>query len=241
MRTISLSFAISSLLLSACASRPEIPREEFVKRTQRSYHGISQERIITAARQVLQLADGDDVKFTDLQDGFNADRSWFVFYGLGVSAGNEHWYVRLAQDGGATTMTTLVTQEQRGAVFIPIAVAPGITQVVPSGSSGPSGVPIDGLELYDIFYGRLDYLLGLAATWPDCKQIQKLRDRVTAAAEKQRPRTKPTFDDISPLCGTTVADNEPPVRSPQEASGAVLPAGAAPVQPEAPKTQGRRS
>lgn len=178
-------------------------RDEYLARTNRSY-AVDREQLIRAARKVLELADPADTVFVDLHEGFDAHRTWSAYYVIGGEHGIHHWAVRTRHDGDKVAVSVQVSEEMTVATAAPVAGGQG--GVVPY-SSGMPGRPLRGMKVYDLYFARLEYLLGLSKEWPDC-------DDWEGTGSLGGGRRKSQEDDLSPFCGATAKDLSPPGLTP---------------------------
>ena len=157
--------ALAALFLAGCATHPAMNRSEAVAAKTRTYSGATQAEVIAAAERLLKLADGDDFKVAQRAGGFVANRPW-QYIGIGWSVANDVWIFKTDKRhegvSASVDIGRLITNkwtESRIRLAEPDAVG------LP-----PAYSPIDGTALYDLFWSRVDYLLGLRETWPTCAQ-----------------------------------------------------------------------
>lgn len=161
---------LAALLLQGCASGPrkQLSREEWIASTSRVYSGITREQAIAAAERVLRLADGDDFQVVHSQDGFDAVRDWMAFAVIVLVTGKDYWSVRVMDDPGGVKMTvqSSVTADSTS----PTPTTSKGTWVAASSPMVAGGRPVDGPALYELFFARVDYLLGLNPRWSTCEE-----------------------------------------------------------------------
>jgi hypothetical protein len=168
------------ILKSGCSTLPlpQLTREESLAATTRTYD-IPKETVIAAAEQVLRLADDNDFKLVHNPDGFIASRSWTESMLLYIGTGTDHWVIRV--------------DEEESKSRISIAIETRSSTTLPEDSSPPFG-----RATYDLFFQRLDYLLGYSSAWTDCK---------TANAEL---KAKKTWGNNEALCNLSYIKDEKP-------------------------------
>lgn len=152
-------------------SRPAaLTREEWLQVTSREYLGVTIDQAVSAAEEVLRLADGDDFKIFHADDGFHATRNWTIYLVLAAATGTDYWRVTAQEiDGGVKLSVQVNTQSQA------ISAMP-TTSGAWAAFTGPlAGRPVEGTAIYDLFWGRMDYLMGLRPDWMTCEMA---RDRV---------------------------------------------------------------
>lgn len=160
-RLIALAIA---LVLAGCAAPPQLTREQWLSMTNRTYTGVSKEQALAAAERLFVLADGDDFKFTHSDDGLVATRAWSIFMLLAATVGTDTWQVKARPTtDGVQVSASVYTHDQA----VGMLMAPG--GAVPL-TSAQVGYPVQGTAIYDVFWARMDYLLGRRADWMDCNK-----------------------------------------------------------------------
>lgn len=189
--------AIISFLLVAlggCAAKqPHMTREEWLNLTSREYKGVSKEQALSAAERLLTLADGDDFKIMHTQEGLYANRNWMVYMVLAAVSGIDYWSVRATPIQSGVMLSLQVNRQM--STIAPMGTAAGDW----AASSMPmGGTPVEGAAIYDLFWARMDYLLGKRSDWMTCE------------AANLRIKEKKVWGDNEPLCNSfNVKDEEP--------------------------------
>jgi hypothetical protein len=182
------------LTLTACVSTPTLSRDEWLSMTNRTYEGVTKEQAISAAERLMRLADGDDFMIAHSDDGFLATRIWSVYLVLAASVGTDSWMVRAVENRGSGTRVSVSVGTQVGSVS---GVVTGPNTVAPL--TTPSvGSPVNGTAVCDVFWARMDYLLGRRQFWMDCLEAN------------ERVGTRVVWGDNSALCnGFNIKDDVP--------------------------------
>ncbi|ARP86303.1 hypothetical protein [Bordetella genomosp. 9] len=173
--------AVLAIVLSGCASKhPPLSREEFLKVSQRVYDGKTPEQVFAAAEKLFRLADGNDFTYTYSQDGMTAQRQWSFYFVLAAGFGADTWTIKTSQDGVATKVSVDVSTTSSQAL-------------------GPTLVGnYSGTSLYDLFWSRLDYLLGQSNHWMTCEESnQRIKDGVVWGSN-------------DPLCDSVTVNDDVP-------------------------------
>lgn len=154
------------LVISAgCAiKRPPMSREEWLAVSSRHYEGATKEQVISAAEKILRLADGDDFKIVHTEEGIYASRNWSVYLILAATMGTDYWKFKVVQEDN-TVMAVVQINRQQQAVT-PMATSSGAWTAT---TMPMAGIPVDGTAIYDVFWSRMDYLLGVRSEWMSCK------------------------------------------------------------------------
>ncbi len=179
--------------LAACAPRKELTREEYLAATTHEFPGRTPEQVIAAGVELLKLSDGDDFVFAHEQDGFDATRNWSAFLIITAAFGTDHWRFRVTPTANGTRAVVAVSTQGQSTMPTPTTGGSWTAQ------TGPLvGSPVPGDAIYDIFWARLDYLLGAKRDWLNC----------TAALN--RLESGVIWGRVDPLCdGLTQKDNSP--------------------------------
>ena len=150
-----LILLIGSAGLSSCApeQRQPISQEpERVKAHTRDYPGITPEQVLKASEKIFQLADGNDMKIKRGSSVLEVKRS---LNSLVYRSSWERWTVETREEDGATYVTVSAEFDKEGSIVYP-----------------------RGVGAYNLFFARLDYMLGASKNWMTCTQyeVRLLRD-----------------------------------------------------------------
>lgn len=182
MPALRLCTLTAALIMSGCAAPiKRMERDEFLAATSRIYRA-PKAQVLSAAEQVLKLADGDDVVFTHNREGFTAQRFWTVYLVLAASFGTDFWVLK--------------TSEQGDLLLVELQVGTSAQAVAPMATTNPNtwtatslpanAMPVTGPALYELFFARLDYMLGLRPDWPTCAwSDRRLSDKATYGGNEQ--------------------------------------------------------
>lgn len=183
-----LLFLIATL--AGCATKRQMTREEYLETTTRIYDKTPDE-ILNASEKVLRLIDGDDFSIAHTQNGLVATRNWVVYLVLAASNGSDIWVINTEPTKDGKTRVTTSISTSMGGTIAPmggqIATAPGM-----------SGMPAYGNASYDLFFKRLEYLLGLRAEWITCSEANNL------------VKTNVVWGDNSAICNSFNVKNTDP-------------------------------
>jgi hypothetical protein len=150
----SLTLASLALVATGCATAAPPTFDAMRAAQTRTYPGVESKRVYAAAETLFRLADERDMQFSVAATGeLRATRKWFVYAVLAAVAGESRWTVRALPEGDGVVVTVDVVTTSTGALF-------GPTQTHPP--AGPA--------VYELFWARLDYLLGRSTTWVTCAE-----------------------------------------------------------------------
>lgn len=164
MRRIAI-FVLSSILAGCAAQRPQMTRDEYLQMTQRTYEGKTPDDVFRAAERLFRLADGDDFQFFHDANSITASRPWLVYIVLAATTGSDTWRVTaVPTEAGVKVAASLNTT--MGSI-LPVPTTGGDMSVsgMPAG-----GGNVAGTAIYDVFWARMDYLLGASAAWMTCEE-----------------------------------------------------------------------
>ena len=151
--------------VSGCATQKHLTRDEYLQTTQRTYANKTPDDILRAAEKLFFLADGDDFTFHHTDDALVASRKWTVYLVLAASMGTDTWVINTDEQGGATKVSAMVSTQ--GGAVTPMPTTGGDW----TAGSMPAGAYItQGTAIYDVFWARMDYLLGETDKWMTCKE-----------------------------------------------------------------------
>jgi hypothetical protein len=148
------ALACVALSLAACNTTPDLLLDEaaFTSATSRRFPGETRERIVRAAESVLRQSDPGR-QITTRTEGFASFRQ-FESYGFVVA------------EGGGDLWTVTSRDLADG--------AEAVVRLAPRNGGGPAGpaISITGgrnpAPLYDLFWSRVEYVLGRRADWTTC-------------------------------------------------------------------------
>lgn len=164
---------------------PRLTRDEWIKATNRTYDGITKEQLIRAAEQVLSLAGGEYMKVAHTEDGFDARRDWHYYVVLQSETGSDHWAFRASSTPSGAKGTIQLTARRQLYAY----------GVLPATEKNKT---VEGTAIYDLFWSRMDYMLGINPTWTTC-------DMSTGKIEQGS-----IWGETSALCGVLFMDNKTP-------------------------------
>ncbi len=167
---------IPMFCLLGCASPPskQLSREEYLTMTTRVYKNEKSERVIAKAEEVLRLADEKDVKFAHKKNGFIAQRHWMM-YAVIAAYNGVHYYDFSVEQEGKNIRATLELRGQGNlhtAAISPVIGGAGGVTVTPDSMPSAAVVVFDQAS-YDLFWHRLEYLLGKQKTWLTCDDMKE--------------------------------------------------------------------
>lgn len=148
-------------------------RERQLKMITRVYPDKKAEDVILAADRVFRLAD-DDYAVSHSPVGLHAQRNWMIYMVISVAVGTDNWNLT-AEDLPEGGVKVMVTHSGQGSSVsaMPVATSTGgysATAVTTPGMQGMTTQP----AIYQLFFARLDYLLGKRTDWVTCKQAGDL-------------------------------------------------------------------
>lgn len=167
------------VFITGCASQqPQMTRQEWLDTTTKTYKNTSKDDVINAAEKVLRLADGGDFKIVHSEEGFRASRYWTIYLVIAATMGTDQWALSVKQENDDVRASLQVNTQAQA--ITPMATTSGDMTV----TTGPmSGSPIMGTSVYDVFWARLDYMLGQSDHWMTCEESNKrVSDKVVWGA-----------------------------------------------------------
>lgn len=159
----------AALLVGCAAPHPQLTRDEYLKITQRTYEGASANEVFSAAEKLLRLADGDDFRFFHDDYSMSATRSWSIYLVLAATMGTDTWNIRAKDLEGGSVRVSAAINTSSGSV-LPMPTTGGDMS---AGSTPGMGGNVPGTAIYDVFWARMDYLLGKSEKWMTCEESDR--------------------------------------------------------------------
>ncbi|SCZ49047.1 hypothetical protein [Thiohalomonas denitrificans] len=150
-----MRFVIICILIttaSGCAVQQErVTRDEFLKFSTKEYFGFNQQQIISASEELFNLSDGNDYEFSYTKNGITAGRFYNVYMVLAVDQGNIIWNIEtFPTDDGV--IVEVIVENHKGGFLSPTTTF---------AYNDPAN--------YELYFKRLDYMLGISDTWLTCE------------------------------------------------------------------------
>lgn len=193
MRLIVTLWGLAVLLSGCGASAPVMTREQWTAVLERDYPHVTTAQAFDAAERLLALADEEDVQFTRSDTLFEAFRDWSKYAVFQGSTGSDYWTLAAREHEGGVHLAVQVSRIERS---ITAGFPAGPTPVANIGSLDSAA--IEGSAVYDLFWARMDYLLGRRADWPTCTDA------------KARIARREAHGSLDPLCNAFNMDDTSP-------------------------------
>lgn len=133
----------------------------------RHYPGRSRQQVLDAAVRLWRLSDGDDYRIEATGDGLVASRKWSSFAQMVTFAGTDTWTLHVVEHDGASTARMSVATVSRG-------TSASLMGMMPTAHTGPNvGRTVEGTAIHDVFWARMDHLLGLRTDWMRCEDADR--------------------------------------------------------------------
>lgn len=174
MLKFSSIFVLGAILAGCATSGPPMSREEYLATTQRVYEGKTPDETLNAAEQLFRLADGDDFTFHHNDDALLAHRNWSIYIVLAATFGSDQWLIKAQEVDGGTKVSAQVGTSSGNIIPAPTTGGDMAAFGTPGGGS-----PVRGTAIYDLFWARMDYLLGKTDHWMTCAEAdQRVKDGI---------------------------------------------------------------
>lgn len=185
------------LLCTACLTgcvtpRPPMSEAELEQVLTRDYPGRTAQDVLAAATRLWRLADGDDFRITPGDNSLVAERDW-VFYSQMVRiVGDDSWTLTVSETGGGAKARLLLLTYRRSTTVSSFGMTP-TTQTTPR-----IGGPVKGTAIYDLFWARMDHLLGVRPDWMTCAEAEARASAGTTWGNKDALCAGYSFTDAAP-------------------------------------------
>lgn len=159
-----LGALVAIALLFGCATIDSgLTGDQLYELTHRDYSGVTKEQVLSAVEELFRLADGDDFNITKTDNDLIATRYWQKIHPI-YPQGTDYWKIDVIEDGDAAM------------VAANLYTAAGTITDFGTNLTLSTNL-IKTTALYDVFWARLEYLLGNRDDWMDCEKANERVDQ----------------------------------------------------------------
>lgn len=156
-----IAAAICLASLTACGTAPAPwTRDQQAAATTRSYQGVRPAEALKAAETVARLTDPRGVRFDYRPGGFRAQRPVFAYMVIAAMTGDYFYDAQVQPTAGGSN--------------IQIKTFNNINGITGSGVFPGSGSFVESKGVYDLYFARIDHLLGRRPDWVTCQAAPKV-------------------------------------------------------------------
>ena len=177
---------------------PHLTREEWLTVTTRIYEGVAKDQLISAAESVLRLAGGEYMKVSHTENGLTATRNWQYYAILQAEKGGDYWTFKVEPLPTSIKATVQLTSKREFYAY----------GILPAHAKDSS---VEGTAIYDVFWSRIDYMLGRTPEWMSCEMSDKKIDEGLVWGEN------------TALCSILYMENKTPPGASIEAKNNIVP------------------
>lgn len=173
---IVISIGLLVATAAGCVSTPPLTRDEQLVMTSRQYAGLNSQDVIKAAEEVVGFAKPRGLAVVDRHSGFTATVPYFIYAVIASVSGQYVWQFDVIGNGPLTVEMHLTDLETGGsyAAVSPVIGGNGGLAVGAASTGGTGGRPVTSALTYQLFWERLDYLLGHSDNWRTCQDARRL-------------------------------------------------------------------
>ncbi|MCZ4065392.1 hypothetical protein NB636_10370 [Oxalobacter aliiformigenes] len=191
---------VAALIITGCATQhPTMTREEWLNTTTRHYEDKTKEEVFSAAEKLFTLSDGNDYTFQHTDDSLYAVRKWSMYFVIGFASGTDNWVVTAKETEKGVKASVRASIDGSG-----MAPMPTVGGDISAGTIPLAGTPVTGTSLYELFWARMDYLLGKRSEWMTCEEADA------------RKKSGVTWGWNDPLCNSFNVTDEAPTGKKKE-------------------------
>lgn len=173
-KVVLFTIAIAFILCAGCApQKPMTPEEIAAERTRqmamitRSYPDKKPEEVLLASARIFSLAD-DDYTVSHSPTAIQAQRNWMIYLVISAAMGTDTWIVEVTPDGDGTKVMARHSGQASSVTAMAVPTSNGgmsTTAVTSPAMQNMTTRP----AIYQLFFARLDNLLGKRSDWVTCK------------------------------------------------------------------------
>lgn len=151
-RIILLCALACVIAASGCAGYKSYTREQWLEGTTRVYDNVTTDQVLLATEKIFVLADESDVTFAHRQNGIKISRFTAPFPAVVYF----HWDIQCEPVDNGVKVTVIDLSASGQAL---------LSYIEPN--------PLSGLSVIDLYFKRLEYLLGKSQQWYSCKDYEQ--------------------------------------------------------------------
>lgn len=156
-----LAAAICLASLAACGAPPAPwTRDQQAAATTRTYQSVSPSELLRAAENVARLTDPRGVRFEYREGGFRAHRPVFAYMVIAAATGEYYYDAQVRPVSGGAQIEVKVYNNLNG--------------ITASGVFPGSGAFVESKGAYDLYFARIEHLIGRRPDWVSCKDAPKV-------------------------------------------------------------------
>ena len=176
-----IPFVLVLLLLSLSGCGPKQPvtpeeiaaeRDRQLRMITRIYENKTPQEILLAADRIFRLAD-EDYTVSHTPTGVQAQRNWMIYMVLSFAAGTDTWSVTTEPVENGTKVTIVHSGNAASTMALPMVTSGGHMSGTVATTPG-MGSMTTRPAIYQLFFARLEHLLGNGRAWPTCKDAKTL-------------------------------------------------------------------
>jgi hypothetical protein len=146
-----VTLMIACAVVVGCAKQPQLTLDQWREVTTRKYEGVTRDQVLEAAEKVFELA-SPNYECVPTKDGLIAQRNWSTYLIISAAYGHFRWNIETEEETPGVITVTAHCDGSAGSYAY-------------ASSMGPQQLIVKETGVYQLFWARMDYVLGRRTHW----------------------------------------------------------------------------
>ena len=158
---------IMFVFITGCGSTNHLTIAEQIAKNEKEkemskyfFNDVNKIQVAGAIEKVLRLSDGNDYSISYQESKIDVKRTSVIYLVFYAGIKNDRWEIFLEEknNGVYVSIKTYVSSQEMVAVFPEREIVKG--------------------DLYNLFFNRIEYILGRNTKWQSCEEVEKLNPNI---------------------------------------------------------------